>query len=116
MSRWTVLKTLGALGPQSVARVGAYRLGLRSGRHPVQRISAVAPSRPLFAAPTIRAGLPAPTTRWSDCLWWFDWFSNEHSGQAPDWHYSPFGSGPADKTSDWWQISDFAGSGDIKGF
>lgn len=115
MSRWTVLKTLGALGPQSVARVGAYRLGLRSGRHPVQRISAVAPSMPLFAAPTIRAGLPTANTRWSDRLWWFDWFSAEHAGEAPDWHYSPFGSGPADKASNWWAIPDFAGSGDIKG-
>lgn len=114
MKRWTALKTLMALGPESVARVGVYRLGLRSGLHPVQRISAEVPRGPFFMAPPAWPDLPPPNARWSNRLWWFDWFTADRPEGAPDWHHNPFGSGQSDQASDWWTIPDFAGS-DIKG-
>jgi hypothetical protein len=114
MKRWTALKTLIALGPASVARVGGYRLGLRSGWHPVQRISAEAPGGPFFKAPPARPDLPPPNARWASRLWWFDWFTADRPEGAPDWHRNPFGPGRSDQAGDWWTIPDFAGS-DIKG-
>ena len=115
MKRWKALKTLAALGPESIVRVGAYRLGLRSGRHPVQRIAADVPRGPFFAPAPPLSDLPPPNARWSDRLWWFDWFSIDRPEGAPDWHHNPFGSARSDQTSNWWAIPDFDGSGDIKG-
>ncbi|CAM5570178.1 heparinase II/III family protein [Sphingobium scionense] len=115
MKHWTSLKTLAALGPASIARVGLYRLGLKSGRHPVQRIVADVPAGPLFATPQARPGLPPPNRRWTDRLWWFGWFSMERSEGTPDWHLNPFTNARGDQTRPWWTIPDFAGSGDIKG-
>ncbi len=109
------LRTLAKLSTASLARVGTYRLRLKTGRHPAQRITAEIPAGPLFAAPAARADLPPPNASWADRIWWFDWFSIERREGAPDWHHNPFGSGRGDQTSNWWAVPDFAGAGDVKG-
>lgn len=114
MSRLGTIRTLPALGLGNVARVGLYRLGLRSGFHPVQRVAAAIPRGPFFAQPTARAGLPQPNASWQGKLRWYDWKEVLHEGGAPDWFAHPFGGRvQADVSLPWWRIPDFGG-GDVK--
>jgi hypothetical protein len=115
MSRAAALRALASLGPQAVSRVALYRLGLRLGIHPVQRISATVPRGPFFAPPAPRADLPPSNDLWTDQLRWFDWFTLAMPDGPPDWHFNPFGGGRGDRTRNWWQIPDFGEAGDIKG-
>lgn len=114
MKRWTAVKTLAALGPASIARVGYYRLALKSGLHPVQHIAASAIDGPLFAPPVARANLPTPNVRWTEQLWWFDWFSKERPPDSPDWRLNPFTNNRSDSLLPWWELPDFSGAEDIK--
>lgn len=117
MSRIARARTLWALGPRSVVRVGLYRLGLKLGIHPVQRISAQRASGPFFVgAPRSDANLPPADSRWLDRVVRFDWHEEPMPpGTTPDWFANPFGQhGGARADQPWWTISDFGG-GDIKG-
>ncbi len=115
MNGRTRLRTLWALGPRNVARVARYRLALRAGLHPVQRISADPPDGPFFRPRDPRPGLPPPNRAWDDRLNWFGWHSRPLPDGAPDWHFNPFAEDrSADRDSPWWRIGDF-GTGDIKG-
>ena len=108
------LRTFAALGLSNVARVGLYRLGLRSGLHPVQRISAAVAEPPFFSAPLARDHLPAANTSWRTMLHWYDWMELDHDGSPPDWFATPFTSGERyDSDEPWWRIRDFANH-DIK--
>ncbi len=114
MNHITRLRTLMALGPSNLARVGLYRIGLRSGLHPVQRISGSLPTGPFFSKPLARSNLPEPNRSWEGRLNWYDWKEVRHDGAPPDWFAHPFGSEPhQDASQPWWQIPDF-GTGDIK--
>ncbi len=106
-----------ALGPSNLARVGAYRVGLRLGIHSVLKVHAKVPSGPFYRnhAP-IRRGVVA-TSLWDHSAVLF----SAHQfplgpGRKPDWHVNPFLPGAcADKTSHWSRIADFDASvGDIK--
>lgn len=115
MSRLTRLWTYGRLGPTSIVRVAAYRLGLKSGWHPVQRLSASVATAPLFRAPERQCDLPPANTAWDDAMWWFGWYRRALPEGPPDWFANPFSDEPQpDASRDWWRIPDF-GSGDIKG-
>ena len=113
MTLATRLRTYAALGPRSLARVAVYRLGLRSGRHPVQRI--VPPARitgPFFRAKPVERDLPPAS---ATTLQRFDIHEVSAQDGPPDWFANPFGRdlhAAADKS--WWTIGDF-GQGDIKG-
>lgn len=113
--RLTQARTYARLGPTSIARVAAYRLGLKSGRHPVQRLAAPVAQPPFFR--TIDAPSPKadPNRSWDDSMWWFGWQSAPLPDAPPDWLANPFSNTvQPDATRDWWCIPDF-GAGDIKG-
>jgi hypothetical protein len=107
------LMTAWRLGPGNVARVLAYRAGLRLGIHPVQRISAAAPKPPFFRGPT---GEPIrlPARRgWWDYRADFGLEGEPLDDTPPRWLETPEGfSWPS---RPWWQIPDFDAAGaDIK--
>ena len=60
MSLATKARMVRALGLSNVARVALYRLGLKSGLHPVLRLSAAVPEGPFFDTGTPRETPPAP--------------------------------------------------------
>lgn len=112
----TRVAALLALGPLNLARVGLYRLLLRLGRHPVQRLSATTPAGPFFGAPTI----PAPTAAharasWRDRASYFGWHTPPLDG-SPDWLANCCrAEARIPATGPWWTIPDFDASvGDIK--
>ena len=111
----TQARTYARLGLTSVARVAAYRLGLKSGRHPVQRLAAPAAQPPFFRAMDAPSPQADPNRAWDDRLWWFGWHSASLPEAPPNWFANPFSDAvQPDATLDWWRIPDF-GTGDIKG-
>lgn len=110
------LGTFWALGPRNIAKVLAYRLALRTGIHPVLRISARAPEGPFFTSKVQRAPLGALAGEtWRDNGSWF----SAHDfplGGPPDWHANPFCPGARARADlNWNQIPDFSADlGDIK--
>lgn len=109
------IHTYARLGPTSIARVAAYRLGLKSGRHPVQRLAAPVAQPPFFRAIDAASLKAEPNRAWDDRLWWFGQHSAPLPDGPPDWFANPFCDAPQpDASLDWWRIPDF-GTGDIKG-
>jgi hypothetical protein len=110
------VRTLLALGPRNLARVGLYRLGLRLGVHPVLKIAAQAPRGPYFRGdtPSVREGARA-TPYWRNTSFLFSHHEIPLTG-VPDWHSNPFRAGArADASSHWSRIADFNPTlGDIK--
>lgn len=110
------IAALWSLGPRSLLRVGSYRLLLRSGRHPVQRLSATTPEGPFFQTPA-RPAPPGARARqsWRRRGCWFGWHTPRLDG-PPDWLANVFRPDvrlPA--TRPWWTIPDFDPAvGDIK--
>lgn len=113
--RLTQARTYARLGPANMVRVAAYRLGLKSGWHPVQRLSATAAEPPFFRAADARSQKAEPNRAWDDQLWWFGWHSVPLPDAPPDWFQNPFSNAvEPDASRDWWRIPDF-GAADIKG-
>jgi len=113
--RLTPARTYARLGPTSIARVAAYRLGLKSGRHPVQRLAAPVAQPPFFRAIDMLSLKAEPNRAWDDNLWWFGSHCAPLTDGTPDWFANPFShTVQPDATRDWWRIPDF-GTGDIKG-
>ena len=115
MSRLTKIRTFARLGLGNVARVAIYRLGLRSGLHPVQALRSPTPIGPFFRAALPRPGLPRPNLQWRETAHFFGWYHPALPEGPPDWFANPFSDLPQPDTGrDWWNIPDFE-SGDIKG-
>lgn len=114
IKRLATLKVIMDLGLVSVIRVLAYRIGLASKCHPVQRLKATAPVGPFFTSRVGTSSLPPANLKWSGKLWWFDCFSADHPAGPPNWQNTPFGYGQANAEANWWEIPDFSGA-DIKG-
>ncbi len=120
MSLIVKLTTLLRLGPHNLARVGLYRVGLRTGLHPVLKAKGQPVSGPHFAPLPAQTQAkpqtpPEPNRRWDDALWYFGHHAIPHDGKAPDWFANPFGSAMhTHADTPWWQIDDFS-AGDIKG-
>lgn len=113
--RLTLVRTYARLGAASIARVATYRLGLKSGRHPVQRLAAPVAQPPFFRAIDSPSLKTDPNRSWDDSMWWFGWHRAPLPDAAPDWFANPFSTAPQpDAARDWWRIPDF-GTGDIKG-
>lgn len=115
MSRLSKLKILPALGMRNIARVAVYRLGLRMGLHPCQKISASAPDGPFYAVtlPKPKKGLTA-RQGWANNL-------GIMFGQPvkmtlpPDWFSAQDSDVRAVSDQPWWTIPDFSPEvGDIK--
>lgn len=114
MRRIRKIRTYANLGLTNVARVAAYRLALKGGRHPVQRLIADAPGAPFFHAQ--QKSIAPPNQEFSDqALRQFGWHELPITKEPPDWFSNPFSKAPQPNNDlDWWLIPDFS-SGDIKG-
>lgn len=111
------LRTLWRLGPTNVARVALYRVGLKTGLHPVVRISASVPEGPFFAARNTPppAGAKARND-WCDQGLGFGHVPISCADGPPDWHANILGGGRAADSLPWYRIPDFDPAvGDIKG-
>lgn len=112
------LRTLWALGPANVARVGLYRIGLRLGIHPAQRVKAPDRiTRPYFTPPVSVLPLPVPD-RWKGEAVLFGRHRRPIGDAPPDWLADPLADEPSRPepkiaSAPWWTIPDFAQS-DIK--
>ena len=115
MSRLKKLQTYARLGPGSISRVGLYRLGLRTGLHPVLKLRADVAEGPFLRPPSKVQDRPPPNIAWDSALWRFGWHRNPLPDTPPSWFENPFSDLPQpDASHDWWRIPDF-NSGDIKG-
>lgn len=104
-----------ALGVSNVMRVLWYRVRLKYGVHPVQRLRVpVTPRGEFFLPPTNLTSL-TPSRAWNGSGRYFGWFQPALTG-TPVWHANAFTGGPASLTdAPWWTIPDFdPGIGDIK--
>jgi len=111
------MRTLYALGPLNLLRVGLYHLGLKTRLHPVLKIRSDCPKGPFFRAPC--TALPKDAV--ARCSWQknhalYFGIQRDSTLEPPDWHANPFQ--PDARTSVekcWWQIPDFdPETGDIK--
>lgn len=109
-------KTAAALGLRNVARVVSYRVRMRAGLHPVQRLDLPRPPvAPFFDDPVEPVPLPAPRA-WHTTANYFGWFTPDLAGGPPNWHRNLFTAKLATGIEDaWWTIPDFDPAvGDIK--
>lgn len=113
------LRTFAAIGPANGLRVLRYRLALKLGVHPVQRIAAAVPAGRFFDAPEGAPIAAAEPSHWRDEGLLFGAFRVPIGAAPPAWLADPLAEngGGADPAPDalipWWRIGDFAG-GDIK--
>lgn len=115
MSFTAKLRTYAKLGSSSIARVALYRLAVRSGWHPVQRLRADVAKGPFLRVSQRRGAIPSANNAWDDAIWRFGWHRSPLSETPLDWFSNPFSeASQPDASRDWWQIPDF-GTGDIKG-
>ena len=109
-------RTISALGLANVARVAAYRLGLKSGLGRVRRLSAQTPAGPFFEEPRRRVGDLRPSRAWTTESVYFGYHRFALEGAPPDWFLNPMTGLRLDQSGQpWWQIPDFnTCAGDIK--
>lgn len=100
------------LGLLNLFRVFKYRIGVKTGLNPVQKIAAQMPSGSFFAHTQKQETVFEPSYQ----LTAFGWKSYA-IGQYPNWFYSPLtGANFANTAKSWFEIPDFdANVGDIKG-
>lgn len=112
------IDTARRLGVSNIMRVGLYRLGLRTGLHPVVRLRAVIGGHEFFQlpAPAIAANRLEPSWKWQSAATYFGWRDIPLSDAVPNWHTNPFlGAQAQHQDQPWWEIPDFAPEvGDIK--
>lgn len=111
------MATLCSLGVGNLARVLAYRVSLKLGLNPAQRLRQAAPAGPFFSVGMVPPGLDLP----ANSAWWayasyFGMARFPVSDAAPDWHANPLtGASAGHADTPWWKIPDFSsGAGDIK--
>lgn len=109
------IATYRSLGLRNLARVGLYRLALRSGWHPVLRISADVPREPFFTGAKAAPEGASALNSWRGYGLWFSHHVVALDG-PPDWHANPLREGfRAEANLPWHQIPDFDPNiGDIK--
>lgn len=108
------------LGLRNIGRVALYRLGLRTGVHPVLRIQADITGEEFFKPPrfssNLAESLPRASERWRQCALYFGWKSIPVDSREPDWHANLFLGTRVERTDrPWHKIPDFDPAvGDIK--
>ncbi len=112
---WWLADAVWRLGLLNVVDVVLYRLLLRLGVHPVQRIRRPVSSGPFFpeTEDTYQANLQIPIQ--AD-LTYFGWYCLPTLETPPAWYCNPFnGYEVKESQLPWWQLSDFQSAvGDIK--
>ena len=105
------------LGWRSLADVGLYRAGLKTGLHPVLKIVPVPIAPGDFFCTANRPGpLPAATQAWQDRPWAFGRPCGPPSDDPPDWHANILtGARVRNSGANWYEITAFSKDiGDIK--
>lgn len=106
-----------ALGPTNLLRVGAYRLLLKAGIHPVQRLQAKSPVGSFFheTRRVTPQGAIARQTWRSEAIY-FGWRRTPLTDRPPNWLANSFRPDVSmDAARPWWEIPDFDPAvGDIK--
>lgn len=110
------VRTAFALGLSDISRVLSYRLRLRLGIHPVQRIGNRTPPRGPFFAQVLPESLPIPPKAWLDAANYFGWFKSALDDRPPTWNRNPIDERFSSAVGiPWWTIADFDENiGDIK--
>ncbi len=105
-----------ALGVPNLWRVFLYRLGLRTGLHPVCRLKAILPDGPFFLPANKNHSSLTPVCDRQDHAWYFGWMDQPIDDCPPDWHMNPLTHRRVlAPERPWWKIADFdASTGDIK--
>lgn len=105
-------QTILRLGLLNLVRVAGYRIGVRSGLHPVRRIRASTPIGPFFMNAEA-SGSPAVTP--AEPVLLFSWLAFA-AGDPPDWLADPLTGKRIERPErPWWLIPDFDPAvGDIK--
>lgn len=113
---WIVARTAWALGVPSLYRAFSYRLSMRLGSNPVQRLRAVPPQGPFFRHPEFVCAGESPADLWMEEATYFGWFRVSLHGRPPNWHLNPFsGTSASGVDLPWWKTPDFdPACGDIK--
>ncbi len=116
----TRLRTFAAIGAANGARALTYRLGLKLGLHPAQRIAATIVTGDAFPAPQSPSGGMVPPQAWRDEALLFGAYRVPIATAPPVWTRDPLVHDAVAATDPlpgdlppWWQIGDFA-AGDIK--
>lgn len=115
------IKTYYALGLDNVARVGIYRLALRMGIHPVQKLSAHKPNALFFNGVDLKLSTKLiARNSWLDgsIQYFGDDLSDKNLELAPpDWFTAPLSDNRANSQLPWWEIPDFDPAiGDVKNY
>lgn len=110
------LFTAWRLGPVSVLRALAYRLGLRAGVNPVKKLQGKVQKGPFYRGKVeISPGLP-PREGWWQHAECFGIAGEPLSDAPPAWHHSSLSGIGSEPRLPWWRIPDFNSDlGDIKG-
>ncbi len=116
MPNWlSLLRTARLLGISNVIRVAYYRLSLRLGFNPVQRLVEEQVAGPFFVSNCSGPTGLSPSSKWIDKTCYFGWAEFEITGKAPAWHFNPFKQNHInDVEQPWFKIPDFSAAGDIK--
>ncbi len=109
-------KTLLALGWRNVAATAAYRLALKFGLHPVQRLKAELRDTPFFASSSGPVDRLAAMRGAEGGLRPFGWAAPLDRATPPDWHANVLtGKKASAESAPWWTIPDFDPAlGDVK--
>ncbi|MEK9571310.1 MAG: heparinase II/III-family protein [Paracoccaceae bacterium] len=104
------------LGLFNVVSVAVYRILLRLGMHPVQKVQRTIGGREFFRPCAALENMPNPPNHWWEESLYFGWYREALGSTPPDWHRNPFNGKRVQNTYlQWWRLSDFAtGLGDIK--
>jgi len=109
-------RTALALGISNLVRVASYRLGVRAGLNPVQRLAGGVVQGAFFQ-PVAQETFDLPVLQqWQHTALLFSYWPFTVAASAPNWHINPLnGARIAEPQRNWWQIPDFDPAvGDIK--
>ena len=113
----TKVKTIYALGFNSLRRVLLYRLGVKFGFNSVKKLKADINCGDFFKAPENIASIDLTVNNsWENRHFYFGWKENK-TKNIPNWHENILTGMLVNQPElNWWEISDFDSSlGDIKG-
>ena len=113
----TKVRTYWKLGWRNLAYVGLYRIALKVGVHPVQKITpADIPSGDFYSTVNVRENSPQATPAWTGRPWAFGQPLGEFSEDPPDWHMNLFTGAKVTKIQARWdKVPTFSEKiGDVK--
>ena len=115
MSIAVYLRTIKAIGQRNIFRALMYRVGVRSGLHPVLRVKPISIGRPFFRAPKMFKYDLSERKDWQTTGKAFGYWLFPINQEPPDWFSSPIdGERFPFHNQHWSKITDFGNGIDIK--